>query len=129
MRRDLRSSASRLVGSERGLRSCSFRLSKSLISAVVCSPLFMYTRLGKDKSIPNFRTAPDRRTTTYERPALQWNHLRCRPGGSGFDVAEHGLLQLRIHFVCDRDYIEQDLAEIHSPQIVLKGVKDTDLQD
>jgi hypothetical protein len=36
---------------------------------------------------------------------------------------------LRIHFGCDADYIEQDLAEIHSPQIVLQGVKDTDLQD
>ena len=85
------------------------------------------------KSIPRFRTAPPDRTTiratTYERSALQRNNLRCRPRGSGFDVAEHGLLQLRIHFVCDSDYIEQDLAEIHSPQIVLKGVKDTDLQD
>ncbi len=58
--------------------------------------------------------------------------LSCRrPSrpGTGFDVAEHGLLQLRIHFVCDGDYIEQDLAEIHSPQIVLQGIKDTDLQD
>jgi len=34
-----------------------------------------------------------------------------RPG-TGFDIAEHGLLQLRIHFVCDSEYIEQDLAEI-----------------
>jgi hypothetical protein len=34
-----------------------------------------------------------------------------RPG-TGFDRAEHGLLQLRIRFVCDGEYIEQDLAEI-----------------
>src|SRR5437660_11610921 len=85
------------------------------------------------KSIPSLRTAPpDRtpiRTTTYERPALQRNNLCRRPRGLRIGVAEHGLLQLRIHFVCDSDYIEQDLAEIHSPQIVLKGVKDTNLQD
>src|SRR5882762_6952909 len=85
------------------------------------------------KSIPRSRTAPpDRtpiRTATYECPSLQRNNLRRRPRGLRIGIAEHGLLQLRVHFVRDGDYIEQDLAEIHSPQIVLKGVKDTDLQD
>jgi hypothetical protein len=28
------------------------------------------------------------------------------------NIDEHGLLQLRIHFVCDSEYIEQDVAEI-----------------
>lgn len=32
---------------------------------------------------------------------------------TAIDVAEHGLLQLGVHFVSDSDYIEQHLAEIH----------------
>jgi hypothetical protein len=34
-----------------------------------------------------------------------------RPG-TGFDIAEHGPLQLRIRLLCDGEYIEQDPAEI-----------------
>jgi hypothetical protein len=47
-------------------------------------------------------------------------HLGSRPSGRrpGF-VAVHGLLQLRVHFVCDGHNVWQHLAEIHSRQIVL----------
>jgi hypothetical protein len=47
----------------------------------------------------------------------------------GLDVSEHGLFQLRIHFVCDGDNVQQHLAEIYSGQVVLQGVEDADLQD
>jgi hypothetical protein len=38
-----------------------------------------------------------------------------RPHGNrtGLSIAEHGWLQLRVHFVCDGNYVSQQLAEIH----------------
>jgi tRNA G10 N-methylase Trm11 len=44
----------------------------------------------------------------------------------GFGVTEHGLLQLRIHFVCDGHNIQQNLAEINPDKIILESVKDAD---
>src|SRR3981189_1828906 len=55
--------------------------------------------------------------------------LTRRLRSPGFHEAEHRLLQLRIDFVCDGHHVEQHGAEIHASKIVLKSIKDADLQD
>jgi hypothetical protein len=52
----------------------------------------------------------------------------CRLRRNGVHETEHGLLQLRIHFVCDGHHVEQHGAEIDLSQIVLQSFKDTHLQ-
>jgi len=45
---------------------------------------------------------------------------RCpRVAGTRGRVTEHGLLQLRIHFVSDGDHVQEHFAEIHFGEIVL----------
>jgi hypothetical protein len=52
---------------------------------------------------------------------LCFSALCCRPRGAGTrsGVTEHGLLQLRIHFVGDGDHVQQHFAEIYLGQIFL----------
>lgn len=44
------------------------------------------------------------------------------------DVASHRLCELRVDFISDRHYPNQQEAEVHFGQIVLQCLKDTDLQ-
>jgi hypothetical protein len=38
--------------------------------------------------------------------------------GVGFDIVEHGLLQLRIHFACDADNIQQNCAHLYDSRLL-----------
>lgn len=55
--------------------------------------------------------------------------LTRRFGHCGFHEAEHGLLQLRIHFVCDGHHVEQHGGEVNAAQIILQNIEDADLKN
>ena len=49
--------------------------------------------------------------------------------GLGFHVSKYRLLQLRIHFVCDGDYVPEHLTKIHGGRVFLEHPKDGDFKD
>ena len=44
-------------------------------------------------------------------------------------MREHGLLQLRVHFVRNGNHVFEHIAEIHPVEIILKRIEDANLQD
>jgi hypothetical protein len=65
-------------------------------------------------SLGEARLATSSRASTSTR-RLSFGALgRRHVNPAGFDIAEHGLLQLRVHFVCNGNHVSQHLAEIHS---------------
>jgi hypothetical protein len=48
-------------------------------------------------------------------------------GQRGLHVTEHGLFQLRVHFVGDAHNVEEHGVEIHTAQITLQGIKNAHL--
>src|SRR5579864_4214840 len=90
--------------------------SESLRRAAPGSARCRNERSSVTRVLQDIRCCPEGLRGRTRRLRRQWLH-----------VAEHRLLQLRIHFVGDGHHVEQHGTEIDGPQIVLQSIEDADL--